>query len=231
VNFAWERLSDGVFRCRLPFLDVTVGVVQGRTGVLLIDTGTSLAEARAIEADVRTLTGDDVSHIILTHNHFDHVLGSSAFGDAAAYCAPEVATTISVRTAHLRADALRHGADAHEVDRAIAALRIPEHQTTSTTIDLGDRTVWVTHPGRGHTDNDLIVVASGAAGPVVFCGDLVEESGDPSIDDDSDPAAWPETLERVLEAGGEDAVFVPGHGAIVDADFIRRQRGWLLDRL
>jgi glyoxylase-like metal-dependent hydrolase (beta-lactamase superfamily II) len=66
---------------------------------------------------------------------------------------------------------------------------------------------------------------------VVFCGDLVEESGDPCADADSDPAAWPATLDRVLAAGGEDAVFVPGHGAVVGADFIRGQRDWLRGRL
>ena len=63
---------------------------------------------------------------------------------------------------------------------------------------------------------------------MVFCGDLVEESADPSIDADSDPAAWPATLDRVIEAGGgEGRVFVPGHGAVVDAAFVRRQRDWL----
>jgi len=39
--------------------------------------------------------------------------------------------------------------------------------------------------------------------------------------------AWPATLERVVEADGEDAVFVPGHGALVDAAFIGTQREWL----
>jgi hypothetical protein len=42
VNLAWERLAEGIHRCRLPFLDVTVGLVCGRTGTLLIDTGTTL---------------------------------------------------------------------------------------------------------------------------------------------------------------------------------------------
>jgi hypothetical protein len=50
VTFVWERLADGVFRCRLPFLDVTVGLVYGRAGAMLIDTGTTLTEARAIAA-------------------------------------------------------------------------------------------------------------------------------------------------------------------------------------
>ena len=73
----------------------------------------------------------------------------------------------------------------------------------------------------------MIAVVTGSDRPVVFCGDLVEESDDPAIDADSDPVAWPATLERVIEEGGEDAVFVPRHGAVVDAAFVRRQRDWL----
>jgi glyoxylase-like metal-dependent hydrolase (beta-lactamase superfamily II) len=64
----------------------------------------------------------------------------------------------------------------------------------------------ISHPGRGHTTADLIVsipeVAGGAGRPVVFCGDLVEEAGDPVIDADYEVAAWPATLDRILEAGG-----------------------------
>ena len=230
MNFVWERLADGVFRCRLPFLDVTVGLVCGRTGAMLIDTGTTLTEGRAIAEDVQDIANREVSHIVLTHNHFDHILGSSAFDGAEIYCAVEVAATMAERTDHLRADAVRYGADAAEVDRAIAALRAPAHRVTSAVVDLGDRTLSVSQPGRGHTCHDLIAVATGADRPVVFCGDLVEESGDPAIDAESDPVAWPATLERVLEEG-EDAVFVPGHGAVVDAAFVRRQQEWLLSRL
>jgi len=39
--------------------------------------------------------------------------------------------------------------------------------------------------------------------------------------------AWPQTLNRVLAVGGDDARYVPGHGAVVDAAFVRRQRDWL----
>jgi glyoxylase-like metal-dependent hydrolase (beta-lactamase superfamily II) len=212
MTFAWERLADGVFRCRLPFLDVT---------------GTTLTEARGIAEDVQDIANREISHIVLTHNHFDHILGTSAFDGAATYCAPEVATTMAERTDHLCADAVRNGADAGEVDGAIAALRVPEHQVTSPVVDLGDRTVAISHPGRGHTGHDLIAVVTGSDRPVVFCGDLVEESGDPAIGADSDPVEWPATLARVIDAGGEDAVFVPGHGAVVDAAFIYRQQGWL----
>jgi glyoxylase-like metal-dependent hydrolase (beta-lactamase superfamily II) len=231
VNFAWELLADGVHRCRLPFLDVTIGLVHGRTGTLLVDTGTTLAEADAIKADVLEIAGSAVSHIVLTHNHFDHILGSSAFVDAEVYCAPEVAATIADRTEHLRVDAVRYGADPDEVTRAVAALRVPEHLVRRAEIDLGDKSVTIAHLGSGHTDHDLVVVVADVDPTVVFCGDLVEESGDPSLGEDADRDAWPATLGQVLEVAGPDAVFVPGHGAVVDATFVELQRQWLTDRM
>lgn len=233
MNFAWEQLTAGVHRCRLPFCDVTVGLVLGGSGALLVDAGSTLTEAAAIDADVRRLTGRAVTHIALTHKHFDHVLGSSFFGAADVYCAPEVVADLTVGAGHLREDALHHGADAMEVDRAVAALRPPRHGTRAAIVDLGGRTVAITHPGRGHTTSDLIVAAppAHAGDPVVlFTGDLVEESADPAIDADSDVAAWPATLGRVLETGGPDAAYVPGHGRVVDAQFVRRQRDWLRRR-
>jgi glyoxylase-like metal-dependent hydrolase (beta-lactamase superfamily II) len=229
VNYQWEALADRVYRCRLPFLDVTVGLVCGSAGILLIDSGSTLAEAQSIRADVRDLTTGDVSHILLTHDHFDHILGSSAFVGATVYSAPAVASTIAIHTDRLRADAVTHGADPHEVDAAIAALRIPDHELFCAVVDLGDISVSVSHPGQGHTDHDLIAVVV-TDRTVVFCGDLVEESGDPCIDHDSDPSAWPHTLDRLLQTGGETAVYVPGHGAVADAEFVRRQRRWLADR-
>lgn len=233
MHFAWETLAGGVHRCRLPFCDVTIGLVQGHTGTLLVDTGTTLAEATAIDADVRQLARRPVSHIVLTHKHFDHVLGSSLFGQAEIYCAPEVIGYLTSATDQIRAEALRYGADAAEVEAAIAALRPPRRGIYDASVDLGDRAVTITHLGRGHTASDLVVVAPSANADerlVVFTGDLVEESANPAIDADSDVAAWPATLERLLAVGGPDAIYVPGHGKVVDAAFVRRQRDWLRRR-
>jgi glyoxylase-like metal-dependent hydrolase (beta-lactamase superfamily II) len=229
VHFDWEQLTDSVHRCRLPFLDVTVGLVQGRSGLLLIDTGSTLTEAQAIGADVQQIAGRRVTHVVLTHKHFDHVLGSGFFAEAEIYCAPQVLDYLTTATDQLRGDALRYGADFEEIDRAIAALRPPQHAIDNTLVDLGNRRVTIAYVGRGHTDADLVVVVPGDDGErvVVFSGDLIEESGDPAIDVDSDVVAWPDTLDRLLVIGGPDAIYVPGHGSVVDADFVRRQRDWL----
>ena len=135
-------------------------------------------------------------------------------------------------TEQLRNDALHHGADVDEIDRAIAALRPPQHGIDNTVVDLGDRRVTIAYLGGGHTTSDLVVVVPGADGGrlVVFTGDLIEESADPAIDADSDVAAWPDTLDRLLAIGGPDAIYVPGHGSVVDAEFVRNQRDWFRSR-
>jgi glyoxylase-like metal-dependent hydrolase (beta-lactamase superfamily II) len=78
MRYGWETLSSGVYRCRLPFLDVTVGLVTGPRGVLLIDCGTTLTEAGRIAEDVRELAGAEVTHLVMTHHHFDHILTMDA---------------------------------------------------------------------------------------------------------------------------------------------------------
>ena len=112
-------------------------------------------------------------------------------------------------------------------------LRGPDHLTLAAELDLGDVVVRMTHPGRGHTDHDLVVLVpptDPADRPVLFCGDLIEQSADPAIGDDTDLDAWPATLERLLALGGPDACYVPGHGAPVDAEFVRAQRELLAGR-
>ncbi len=229
VHYNWAELSPGVYRTRLPFLDVTVGAVLGEAGLLLIDSGTTLREARAVGDDLGDMTGRTVTHLVMTHHHFDHALGSAGFPGVHSYAAPPVAVALTDGLDALCAEALRYGADPDQVVQAGRVVRPPQHLVWQADIDLGGRTVGVLHPGPAHTDHDLVVVVPGRP-TVVFCGDLVEESADPAVGADADPVSWPAALDRVLALGGDDAVYVPGHGAVVDADFIRRQRDWLRSR-
>lgn len=229
MNYEWSELARGVYRTRLPFLDVTVGAVVGGSGVLLIDCGTTQVEAAAISDDVRELTGRSVTHLVMTHHHFDHVLGSAGFPEVATYAAPPVGVALTEGLDAVCAEALRYGADTAQVASAARAVRAPDHLVWHTEIDVGGRVTRVVHPGKGHTDHDLVVVVPGEP-PVVFCGDLVEESADPAVGADAHPAAWPDTLNRIVSLGGDDARYVPGHGAVVGAKFLRQQRDWLRSR-
>lgn len=237
---AWEALAPGVLRRRLPGWDETVGAVAGPDGVLLVDAGPSLAAGGTIRRELRELLGLPVSHVVLTHPHFDHVLGAGAFAGAEVYGAVGLPGLFGRRgRAALAEDAVRHGAPRREAENAADALPVPRHTVSGeVTVSLGGRhpggrQVLLANVGPGHTGHDLAVLVPGAGGEgeVVFCGDLVEESGEPQAGPDAHPALWPAALERLLTLGGEEAVYVPGHGAVVDAAFVRAQRAALTRRL
>ncbi|WP_442814733.1 MBL fold metallo-hydrolase [Streptomyces sp. NBC_01198] len=230
----WEQLAPGVARRRMPHLDVTIGLVVGSDGVLLVDTASTLPEGEELRGQVEALTGRTVTHIVLTHGHFDHVFGTAAFPGAEVYGERSLGGYLRREPEVLRESAVEHGTDPAEAARAAAELVLPTRQVTGETeVDLGERQVRLVHPGTGHTGHDLVVVVPGATASdptVVFCGDLVEESGEPQAGDDADPAHWPGTLDALLALGGETGRYVPGHGAVVDARFLRAQRDALAER-
>lgn len=227
----WEHLAPGVARRRLPFLDVTIGLVVGDEGVLLIDTGSTLAEGARLRLQVLELTGRPVTHIALTHGHFDHVFGTAAFAGVRVYGHPVLDAWLTHGRDALHEDAVQHGVDPDAAAEAADVLVRPNRLVEDVhDLDLGGgRIARIAHLGRGHTTHDLAVLVPGTP-TVVFCGDLVEESGEPLAGPDAAPAAWPGTLDRLLALGGETALYVPGHGAVVDARFVRAQRDALTAR-
>ncbi|MFE2262829.1 MBL fold metallo-hydrolase [Streptomyces griseosporeus] len=232
-ELGWERLAAGVGRCRLPVWDCTAGLVTGGGTALLIDAGSSLAEGARLRAQAERLSGGRVTHLALTHPHFDHVFGAAACAGAEVYGAVGVDAVLARARdrEELRADAVRNGLDARAAEEAVDALPPVRHGVSGEwTLDLGGgRQVLLANVGPGHTAHDLAVLVPGDP-EVVFCGDLVEESGDPQAGPDAVPAHWPDALDRLLALGGEDALYVPGHGAVVDAAFVRRQRDELAAR-
>jgi len=230
-GLGWERLGAGVGRCRLPGWDCTAGLVVGAGAALVVDTGSSLAEGTRIRAQAEVLAGGRVTHLALTHPHFDHVFGAASFAGAEVYAAVGTDAVFAAGRGELRADAVREGLPAEDADAAVTALAAPRHLVSGEwTLDLGEgRQALLANVGPGHTAHDLAVLVPGDP-EVVFCGDLVEESGEPQAGPDAVPSRWPDALDRLLALGGPDALYVPGHGAVVDAAFVRRQRDALAAR-
>ncbi|URM91441.1 MBL fold metallo-hydrolase [Streptomyces sp. MRC013] len=235
-EFGWERLAAGVGRRRLPGWDATVGLVVGDGAALLFDAGSTLREGAAVRAQVQGLLGGRrVTHIALSHPHFDHVLGAAAFAGAQVFGAVGLDEVLVRERDALRAEAVREGVAADEAGEAADVLVHPHHLVCGEwTLDLGGRQVLLVNTGPGHTGHDLALLVpgtvNGASDGVVFCGDLVEESGEPQAGPDAVPSRWPAALDRLLELGGEGAAYVPGHGAVVDASFVRAQRDELARR-
>ncbi|GAB2934698.1 MBL fold metallo-hydrolase [Streptomyces mayteni] len=223
----WEDLAPGVVRRRLAGWDETVGAVAGRDGLLLVDAGPSLPAGAELGEELRERFGRPVTRLLLTHPHFDHVLGAGAFPDAERYGPP------LTDWSQVAADAVRQGVDpalASDAAEALGALPPTREVGGELTLDLGGgREVVLADLGPAHSPHDLVVLVPGPA-PVVFCGDLVEESGEPQAGPDAEPARWPAALDRLLALGGTTARYVPGHGAVVDAAFVLAQREALAER-
>jgi glyoxylase-like metal-dependent hydrolase (beta-lactamase superfamily II) len=230
-DFGWERLALGVGRRRLPGWDATVGLVIGADAALLYDTGSTLREGAQIRAQTQALMGGRrVTHIALSHPHFDHVLGTAAFAGAEVYGAVGLDTLLGRERDAVRDTAVRHGVPPDEAAEAADLLVAPHHPVCGEwTLDLGGRQVLLANVGPGHSGHDLALLVPGEP-EVVFCGDLVEESGEPQAGPDAITSRWPAALDRLLDLGGEEALYVPGHGAAVDAAFVRAQREELAAR-
>lgn len=217
---SWQEVGDRVFRRRYASLDLNIGLIVGDEHVLVVDSRAHHDQADELVAHVREITARPVTVLVNTHHHWDHTFGNARFVDA------EVVGHARCRTAMIDEGEVwkRHLADADwlpaEARAAIAAveLRPPTRVfDDELTLDLGGRTVTLSHPGRGHTDDDILV----AVDEVLFTGDLVEESAPPAFGD-SFPRAWVETLDRVVEAAAGPVV--PGHGDVVDRSFVEHQR-------
>jgi glyoxylase-like metal-dependent hydrolase (beta-lactamase superfamily II) len=205
-------------------------VVVGRDAVLVVDTRGSHRQADELRGHLAELGGAPVRWVVNTHGHFDHCFGNARFrpphGDADLWGHDAIVPYLAAngetaRRAMIAADP-DHAAELEEVE-----IVPPDHLVDGIgSIDLGDREVRLHHVGRGHTDNDLVLVVPDAA--VVFAGDLVEESAPPAYGDDAFPLDWPATATRVVDLVGDGDTVVPGHGDVVDRAFVDAQRDGLV---
>jgi glyoxylase-like metal-dependent hydrolase (beta-lactamase superfamily II) len=215
-------VADRCFQRRYSTLDVTVGVVLGAAGVLLIDTLGSRREAERLRFDLRRLgVRREPRWVVNTHAHFDHCFGTSAFrpqdGVWGHASLPDVLAGVDREALAAEFPSWADDVRADPIappDRLVAA---------SAAIDLGDRVVKLHHLGRGHTVGDLLVAVPDAR--CVYAGDLVEESGPPAYGPDCFPLDWPATLIQLLNLPFDTVV--PGHGKAVGRDFVVQEAGKL----
>jgi glyoxylase-like metal-dependent hydrolase (beta-lactamase superfamily II) len=215
------ELAAGVFVRHHRSLSLNTGLVVGDDACLVIDTRSTEAEALDLIAAVRSVT--HLPWVVLnTHAHFDHCFGNATFRPAGIWGHTGCAEALVGHGEAQRRDAVAFYRESGLVDLAdgLEAVVIdPPDQliSTSASIPLGGRSVELSYLGRGHTDHDLIAAVPDAG--VVFAGDLVEE-GDPPAFEDSFPLDWATTLAALVPLCR--APVVPGHGAVVDAEFVER---------
>ncbi|WP_214401219.1 MBL fold metallo-hydrolase [Pseudonocardia lacus] len=223
----WAEVADRVFVRRHRSLDLNVVLVVGDGACLVVDTRSDEVEGAELAAAVRAVSPHPWT-VVNTHFHYDHAFGNAAFRPAEIWgherCGEVLRGPEGERMRERIVRRYREAGESAAADRIDAAeLVAPDRIVAEAAdLDIGGRAVQLRHLGRGHTDSDLVVLVPDA--DVLLAGDLVEEGAPPQFGDGF-PLEWPATMDAIAELATGSVV--PGHGAVVDAGFVREQRGEL----
>ncbi len=224
------EVADRVWVSRYEWADANVTAIGSDRGLVVVDTHGSTAAGRVVLDDLRRLSAGPVTAVVNTHWHWDHSFGNSAFREDSPgvpiHAHEEAAAMLAEKGEYMKGR-FAESDDPHRAEVVATELVIPDHTFSSTrALDLGDRTVELIFPGRGHTSGDLVVRLPDV--DVLLAGDLIEESAKPWIGLDSFPFEWPGSLDLVLGLTTEATRVIPGHGVPVDRAFVDIQRDELV---
>lgn len=221
------EVAERIWVARYDWADVNVTAIGSERGLVVVDTHGSTAAGRNVLADLDRLGVGPVAHVVNSHWHWDHTFGNAAFRETAQYVPIHAHKEAAIWLADQGQGMTQRVAESpdhpHGAEMAATEIVIPDVTFVDVDVlDLGDRVLELTFPGRGHTSGDIVARITDA--DVLIVGDLIEESAKPWIGLDSWPLEWPATLDVVLKSVGENTLVVPGHGVPVDRTFIRSQR-------
>jgi quinoprotein relay system zinc metallohydrolase 2 len=179
------------------------GFVIGRDSVAVIDPGGSLADGRALRDAIRARTQLPIRHVIVTHIHPDHILGSPAFAEDHPEFIGHAALPQMIAE---RGEFYRKGMRDLLGDEGGAAMAPDRTVTATATIDLGGRQLELQARGRGHSGSDLTVMDPSTA--TLWAADLLFVTRIPSLD--GSLRGWLKEIKEIKQIKAARAV--PGHG-------------------
>jgi glyoxylase-like metal-dependent hydrolase (beta-lactamase superfamily II) len=192
-----------------------VGVLRTDAGAVIVDTMSFPIQGDRIAEFAESLTGKPVAIVINTHYHRDHTHGNPAFAGAARIISTE------------RTRELLKKRDTDFWKGETAAALPAETFADEETVPFGGKTIRLLHPGRGHTDGDLVALF--VEDRVIHVGDLMFNTFYPNVDLEAGGSVehWPATLDAVSKL--EFDKVIPGHGPLTDREGLVRYRAFFAD--
>ena len=186
-----------------------IGFVIGDDSVAVIDTGTAPWMGEGIWRAIRERTEKPVSHVILTHMHPDHVLGTAPLAQAGALVVAHPGLERALLDRRLNyVESLSSLIGASELI-GVGSITVDQSVDAEDEIDLGNRILTLRTWPTAHTGTDLTVLDQGSG--ILFTGDLVFHEHTPALD--GRLIGWKEVLTEMTEMRVKQ--IVPGHGGPV----------------
>jgi glyoxylase-like metal-dependent hydrolase (beta-lactamase superfamily II) len=219
-----EQVAEGVLVHQSELLANNTTVVQGESGVLLIDAGITGGEMACLANDVREL-GQPVVAGFATHPDWDHVLWHADLGEAPRYgtarCAAQMRDVRSDADWKARAAAGLPPEIADEVPLDLFGLITGLPAGTAQIPWDGPAVRIIEHPAHSPGHAALLVEERG----VLVAGDMLSDVFIPMLDDwnsTNDPIEEYLVGLRLLESVADEVdVLIPGHGSFCGADQVR----------
>jgi len=218
------QVAPGVLVHQSELLQNNTVVVEGRTGVLLVDPGLTVSEMTCLADDLREL-GRPVVAGFSTHPDWDHVLWHPVLGDVPRYGTARCAAAMR----DLRSQPGWRERVVEALPPEIADETPLDGFGLVTALPAGSaRVPWdgpdvrvVEHPAHSPGHAALLVEGCG----VLAAGDMLSDLFVPMLDDlekaDDPVEEYLVGLGVLDDLSGDVTVLVPGHGSVCGADQVR----------
>ena len=203
------------------FMIKPIGGVAGNIGVFISDKGLVLVDDQweiiedLILETIKSISKKEVSFIINTHFHYDHVDGNKAFGKKGI----PIISHENVRK-RLKRKTKLYGHPQHNYN--MVQDKYPDYALPSTVynstmkIYIDDEEIQLSNFGPGHTDGDTIVFFK--KNNVIHAGDSFVTYGYPFVDlnDGGSFKGFINILSQIIAISNGQTKIIPGHGPVCD---------------
>lgn len=217
-----KQVAEGILVHESEFIQSNSIVVQGRTGVLLIDPGITSAEMADLANDLREL-GQPVVAGFSTHPDWDHVLWHAAFGDVPRFGTARCAAAIHDQLSHpdwkARIDGVLPPEFAEEIPMDLLGLITGLPDDAPQIPWDGPNVRIIEHQAHAPGHAALLIEERG----VLVAGDMLSDILMPFLDlEAANPIEDYLAALLLFDGVADDVVAViPGHGSVGGAEQLR----------
>lgn len=184
--------------------------IVGKDGVVVVDALGSPALAKGLIQAIAKITPCQITHVIVTHYHADHIYGLQEFKKIGAKIIAHPAAK-----EYLHSDTAKHRLAASRaelfpwIDENTQLMQADTWIDKDASLKLSGVELLIKPVGPAHTPEDLLVYLP--ADKVLFAGDLVFRGRIPFIGPTANTAPWIASLKTMQDLNA--SIVVPGHGA------------------